>query len=271
MVTLHIEHSISDFEAWSNAFAQFADARHHAGVRAHLVRQPVDDPNYILIDLDFDTLEAAAAFRDFLHTVVWAVPANAPALTGTPQTMLLESRIVCRRVSNSIGEQAEADEHIELVKSIYEAFVNKNVDAVLAACADDITIDQDPALPWGGHFVGHDGVIQFLIKIASELDTAIEIEHLFRSGDDIVQIGRTRGTVIATGQVIDMAECHVWTVRNNTVQAVRFYVESNEIESNPAQPTPSSQRVVLHDRSVSTPTCPPAGLTSSVTSSSQRS
>ena len=141
MITLHIEHSISDFETWSNAFAEFTDARKNAGVRSHLVRQPIDDPNYILIELDFDTLSAAAAFRDFLHTVVWAVPANAPALTGTPQTMLLESKIVSRRASNSGGERAEADEHIELVKSIYDAFANKNVEAVLAVCADDITID----------------------------------------------------------------------------------------------------------------------------------
>lgn len=90
MATLHIEHAITDFDTWLDAFRRFADARRQAGVRAHRVLQPVDDPRYVVVDLDFDTVEAAAAFREFLHTVVWAVPANAPALAGTPNTMLLE-------------------------------------------------------------------------------------------------------------------------------------------------------------------------------------
>ena len=89
-MTLHIEHPITDFETWVAAFDRFAGARRDAGVRAHSVRRPVDDPCYVLVDLDFDTEDAALAFQTFLHTVVWATPANAPALAGTPETTLLQ-------------------------------------------------------------------------------------------------------------------------------------------------------------------------------------
>jgi hypothetical protein len=89
MPTLHIEHAISDFETWSAAFNRFADARRQAGVRSHRVQRPVDDPNYVLVDLDFDTTEAAEAFLDFLTTTVWAAPDNSPALAGTPRTRIL--------------------------------------------------------------------------------------------------------------------------------------------------------------------------------------
>lgn len=89
MITLHIEHPITDFDTWADAFAQFADARRGAGVRAQRILRPVDDPQYVMIDLDFDDIVAATAFRNFLMTVVWAVPENAPALVGTPTTMLL--------------------------------------------------------------------------------------------------------------------------------------------------------------------------------------
>jgi hypothetical protein len=90
MPTLHIEHKISDLATWLSAFNAFADARHQAGVRAESIQQPVDDPGYIVIDLDFGTIEEADSFLRFLRDQVWAVAENAPALAGAPQTMILE-------------------------------------------------------------------------------------------------------------------------------------------------------------------------------------
>lgn len=90
MVTLHIEHPVTHFDTWARAFARFAEARHDAGVRAHCVRRSIDDERYVLIDLDFDTIQAAESFRTFLRTVVWANPDNAPGLAGEPRTVLLE-------------------------------------------------------------------------------------------------------------------------------------------------------------------------------------
>lgn len=90
MPTLHIEHPIADFDAWSSAFSRFADARRQAGVQAHCVQRPVDDPAYIVVDLDFRTRSEAEAFLRFLKSQIWGVPGNSPALTGNPQTMILE-------------------------------------------------------------------------------------------------------------------------------------------------------------------------------------
>lgn len=89
MSTLHIEHPITDFETWVNAFDHFSDARRNAGVLSHRVRRPVDDPRYVVVDLEFATDEAAVAFREFLQTVVSAVPENAPALAGDPRAVVL--------------------------------------------------------------------------------------------------------------------------------------------------------------------------------------
>ena len=90
MTTLHIEHPITDFDGWVAAFEGFADARQRAGVRAHRIQRPVDDPNYVVIDLDFDTVSQAEQFLAFLRTRVWASPATAPALAGEPQTRILQ-------------------------------------------------------------------------------------------------------------------------------------------------------------------------------------
>ncbi len=90
MTTLHIRHAITDFDTWASAFGRFAEARRDAGVRAQKVQRPVDDPAYVVIDLDFDTTDAAESFLDFLRTNVWGVPANSPGLDGIPETMILE-------------------------------------------------------------------------------------------------------------------------------------------------------------------------------------
>jgi hypothetical protein len=89
MTTLHIRHAITDFDTWASAFGRFADARRDAGVRAHRVQRPVDDPAYVVIELDFDSTDAAESFREFLRAKVW-IPGVSPALVGTPETMILE-------------------------------------------------------------------------------------------------------------------------------------------------------------------------------------
>ena len=89
MVTLHIEHAITDLQTWRGAFERFAGMRREAGVLAHRVAQPVDDDHYILVDLDFATTEQAQRFLAFLRDKVWGSPTSAPALAGTPQTRIL--------------------------------------------------------------------------------------------------------------------------------------------------------------------------------------
>jgi hypothetical protein len=69
---------------------RFAEARRQAGVRAHRVQRPVGDPRYVVVDLDFETRHEAEAFLRFLKTQVWGIPQNAPALAGSPETMILE-------------------------------------------------------------------------------------------------------------------------------------------------------------------------------------
>jgi hypothetical protein len=90
MTTLHIEHPITDLNAWLVAFDRLAETRAKAGVQAQRVQHPVDDPNYIIIDLDFTTTDEAERFLAFLNTNVWSSTDTAPALAGNPQTKLLQ-------------------------------------------------------------------------------------------------------------------------------------------------------------------------------------
>lgn len=89
MPTLHIEHPITDLDTWRSAFGRFADARARAGVRGYRVAVPVGDPHYVLVDLEFPSVEQAERFRDFLTTTVWTSREASPALAGAPLTRIL--------------------------------------------------------------------------------------------------------------------------------------------------------------------------------------
>ncbi|MGA8845213.1 MAG: hypothetical protein WB471_01190 [Nocardioides sp.] len=90
MITLQIEHAISDFSLWLTAFNRFAARRSEGGVLHERVWQPVEDPHYVFIELEFEALEEAQRFRTFLETQVWSTPANSPALVGSPRARIVQ-------------------------------------------------------------------------------------------------------------------------------------------------------------------------------------
>lgn len=89
MPALHIEHPISDLATWLGAFNKFTEARHEAGVTAQHIYQPIDDDHYILVQLDFQSEEAAEQFKHFLESVVWQSRELSPGLAGTPRARVL--------------------------------------------------------------------------------------------------------------------------------------------------------------------------------------
>jgi hypothetical protein len=91
MATLRIEHPISDFATWKGAFDRFAGIRQQAGVRRHRIFRPVDDPAYVMLDLDFDQVSAAEAFLTILRRDIWGSPDASPALAGSPQARIIET------------------------------------------------------------------------------------------------------------------------------------------------------------------------------------
>jgi len=67
MHILRIEHSVPRFDAWKQAFDSDPVGRKQGGVRRHRVLRQVDDPNYVMIDLEFDGSSEAEIFLSALR------------------------------------------------------------------------------------------------------------------------------------------------------------------------------------------------------------
>ena len=88
MPLLQIEHAVRDFDAWKAAFDSDPIGREQGGVRQYRILQPIDDPNYVIVDLEFDNSVEADAFRLALREL-WA-PAEADGLITDSRERILE-------------------------------------------------------------------------------------------------------------------------------------------------------------------------------------
>ncbi len=87
MHILRIEHPVPDYHAWKKAFDSDPVGREKSGVRRYQVTQPVDDPNYVMIDLEFDTRSNAEALLAALRNVWERVEGT---IIMNPRTRIVE-------------------------------------------------------------------------------------------------------------------------------------------------------------------------------------
>ena len=69
MITLHIENTVRDFDAWKATFDKFDRVRRDRGVRRYRITRSTEDPGQVMVDLEFDSATRAEEFRELLRTV----------------------------------------------------------------------------------------------------------------------------------------------------------------------------------------------------------
>lgn len=89
MPILRIEHPVPDFDAWKAAFDSDPLDRKGSGVRSYRIQRPVDDPGYVIVDLEFDSRAEAQEMRDALVEMWRRVEAE--GLIGSQRTHIVDA------------------------------------------------------------------------------------------------------------------------------------------------------------------------------------
>jgi hypothetical protein len=76
MPLVRIEHAVPDYEGWKHAFDRDPADRRGSGVRRYQVLRALDDPNYVMIELEFETEAAATGFIEKMRRI-WDGPGRA--------------------------------------------------------------------------------------------------------------------------------------------------------------------------------------------------
>ena len=87
MPIVQIEHPVPNFDAWKKAFDSDPVGRERSGVRRYQVLRPLDNPNYAIIDLEFDNSSEAEAFLAAMREVWRRVEGT---IMENPQARIVE-------------------------------------------------------------------------------------------------------------------------------------------------------------------------------------
>lgn len=66
MIILQIEHPVPNYDGWKKAFDSDPMERARSGVKSYRITSPVDNKNYVLIELSFEEREKAESMLERL-------------------------------------------------------------------------------------------------------------------------------------------------------------------------------------------------------------
>lgn len=90
MYSIRIEHAVPNFEAWKQqGFDSDPLDRRGSGVKEYRVMRAINDPNYAVIDLLFETREEAELMLEKLETM-WGKVKDGFGWQEMPKAMIVE-------------------------------------------------------------------------------------------------------------------------------------------------------------------------------------
>jgi len=87
MFILRIEHAVPNYGQWKNAFDGDPVGRQKAGVLKYFIYRSIDDPDYVMIDLEFDSQSKAQALLNGLQAL-WSQVAG--QIMVNPKARIIE-------------------------------------------------------------------------------------------------------------------------------------------------------------------------------------
>ena len=87
MAILQIAHPVPNFDAWKETFDSDPVGRERSGVRRYRILRSTNDPNYAMVDLEFDGVGEAEAFLAELRELWRGVQGT---IIENPQARIVE-------------------------------------------------------------------------------------------------------------------------------------------------------------------------------------
>ena len=87
MIILRIEHSVPNYEGWKAAFDSDPVNRKQSGVQRYSILRSLDDPNHVMIDLEFNTRAEAEALLAAMRQIWTRIQGT---IIFTPHAQIVE-------------------------------------------------------------------------------------------------------------------------------------------------------------------------------------
>jgi ketosteroid isomerase-like protein len=124
-----------------------------------------------------------------------------------------------------------AENPANVVRGAYDAFRRGDIEGVLGVLSPAVAWRAPAVLPQGGDYQGREGVQEFFTKLAgSWSEIEVGVERVVDSGEDVVVLGRVRGTATTGGgAAVEYPFAHAWRVRDGLAVSFDEYVDPAEL------------------------------------------
>jgi ketosteroid isomerase-like protein len=145
--------------------------------------------------------------------------------------VIREGRMTSSYESQDPGTTHSTRKSVEIVEQIYDAFRRRDLSEVFSLFAPAVEIYQSNEIPWGGNYKGQEEAKAFFSKLTQSINSTLVLQTFIDAGDHVVAIGRTQGTVNATGSRYDIPIAHVWTITAGRVSRIGFYIDNPTMQT----------------------------------------
>jgi ketosteroid isomerase-like protein len=119
--------------------------------------------------------------------------------------------------------------NVDIVKRSYDAFSRHDLDGVMGDMHPEIVWHQAQGLPHGGTYRGLDEVKRNIFDPLDEEwwnEFTADPDEFLDAGQNVVVIGRYRGTAKETGKQLDVPFVHIWTLESDKAIQFRQYLDT---------------------------------------------
>lgn len=126
-----------------------------------------------------------------------------------------------------MGSETEA-----LVRSLYDALAEGDVETIIGALADDVRWTEAEGFPYAGTYTSPDAVLKGVIaRLGTEWDGFQAVpERFVTEGDTVVAVGTYSGTYKETGKRFEAPFTHVWDVEGERVARFQQFTDTAVVQ-----------------------------------------
>jgi ketosteroid isomerase-like protein len=122
---------------------------------------------------------------------------------------------------------------VEIVRGMYEAFADGNVEAVVARLDPKVEWNEAEHFPYadGNPYIGPQAVVQGVFqRLGSEWEYwSLDIDRILDAGDSVVACGRYRAKNRETKAEINAQFTHVWDLEDGKAARFQQYVDTHQV------------------------------------------